>query len=109
MIPDQDFSELQLLINTELPLSMGEAVTQTNWLTRLGERINEMIIHDFNGLVTILYRFDVDEKRIRNNLRVGDHDSGRLIAQMIVDRLLEKIKTRRQYRRDDLIDENEKW
>ena len=66
----------------------------------LAEKINDMINKDFNALVQLLYRIDVNEAKLRGVLR--DHqasDSGQLIARLILERQWQKIMTRREYGR----------
>ena len=80
-------------------------------LTRELERhINWMILHDFNGLVQILYRMDVDEKKLRGLLQQhGDTDAAYIIAALMIERQVQKIKTRQQFRSPDDIPEEDKW
>ena len=78
--------------------------------TRLSLIINEMIDKDFNRLILVLYRFDIDESKLRRLL--GQHteeNAADTIAEMILNRQLEKQKSRENFRRDEQIDENEKW
>ena len=73
--------------------------------------INYLINHDFEKLVFYLYRIDVNESRMKYLLdqKEGENAAG-LIADLIIERQLEKIKSRQQFRqRDKDIDENEKW
>jgi DNA/RNA endonuclease G (NUC1) len=72
--------------------------------------INDMLQHDFDRLLGILYRIDVSEARLRYMLQSNpDTDAATLIANLIIERQWQKIKTRQEFRRDDNIDENERW
>jgi len=71
--------------------------------------INDLITHDLNKLMSLLYRVDVSEKILKQNLQEQKEDAGVIIAEMIIERQLQKTKTRRQFRSNDNIDENEKW
>jgi len=78
---------------------------------RLAEYVNRLITGDFNKLIYILYRLDISEKKLKQ-LLVGQQqtDAGLLIANMIIERQLQKIQSRKQYRmQDDGIGEEEKW
>lgn len=78
----------------------------------LAEKVNELLLRDFNKLVSILYRMDVNEIKLRQLLKDNpDVDAGHLIAEMMIERNLQKIKSRQQSnsQRDNNIDENEKW
>jgi len=77
---------------------------------KLAAYINQLINHDFEKLVHILYRLDVSEQKLKSTLASSSSDAGLLIAQMIIDRQLQKIKTRERYRQlDSNIDDEEKW
>ena len=59
----------------------------------------------------ILYRIDVNERKLKYLLQenVGE-DAAFIIADLIIERQIEKIKSRQQFsRRDDNISEEEKW
>jgi len=57
----------------------------------------------------ILYRVDVSEKTLKINLHKQERDPGIIIAEMIIERQLQKNKTRNQFKTNDDIPENEKW
>ena len=64
----------------------------------LAEKITGMINGDFSALVQLLYRVDVDELRLRLLLQENKaSDAGGLIARLILERLWQKILTRRAY------------
>jgi hypothetical protein len=77
----------------------------------LAERINELIQKDFQKLVSILYRLDISEEKLKYLLKENsDSDAGFIIAELIIERQIQKKKSRQQFsKRDDDIDENEKW
>ena len=77
----------------------------------LADRINDLILEDFEKLVTILYRTDVSEEKVRRLLQDNPGiAAGHIIAELIIERQLQKIKSRREFKqRDDDIDEDEKW
>jgi len=77
----------------------------------LAERINELINSDFQKLVSILYRMDVNEMKLKQLLKdnPGD-DAGIIIADLMIERQAEKIKSREQHsKRDENIIDDEKW
>lgn len=76
----------------------------------LAARINELIQHDFTGLINILYRIDVSESKLKQTLQANPgKDAGYIIAKLVIERQLQKIKTREELRNDGDIDEEEKW
>ena len=69
-----------------------------------------MILHRFEALVQTLYRMDIDETRLRTLLaQPGDTDAARIIANLLVERQLQKLRTRQQFRRDTDIPEEDRW
>lgn len=88
-----------------------KALTQPSLLNELASFINDLIINDFAQLVQMLYRIDISEKKLKQLLTDNaDKDAGKIIAEMIIERQLQKIKSRQQFsQRDNNIDENEKW
>ena len=78
---------------------------------RLAVYINRLITGDFSKLIFILYRLDISEQKLKQ-LLAGENqtDAGLLIANMIIERQLQKIQSRKKYRmRDDGIADEEKW
>ena len=52
----------------------------------LATQINELIKNDFNLLVQILYRIDVDETRLKQVLNSNPgEDAGKIIAAVIIN------------------------
>lgn len=77
---------------------------------QLAAYINELVTHDFEYLLSLLYRIDVDENKIRTLLDYKKEDNaGELIAGLIVERLEQKIKSREQFKPPTNIPEEEKW
>ncbi len=73
--------------------------------------INELINKDFHALVQLLYRIDVDEKKIRLYLNQNtNEDSASLLADLIIERQLQKIESKKQFRRNKNHEsDEEKW
>ncbi len=83
----------------------------------LADRINTMITADFNRLISLLYRIDVSETKLKQLLKENTGtDAGKLVAILILERLWEKIRLRRKFnsapgkdRDHSDPDEDEKW
>lgn len=77
----------------------------------LTARINELLANDFNKLISILYRLDINESKLRLLLQQQEgEDAAGIITDLIIERQLQKIKSREEFRpKQDDIDENEKW
>lgn len=79
-------------------------------LEELEAQVNWMVLHRFDALVQALYRMDVDERKLRSLLQgAGDTPAGRIIAELMVERQIQKLRTRRQFRRDSDIPDEDKW
>jgi len=77
---------------------------------KLAALIHELINHDFNKLILILYRLDINETKLKEKLADKTADAGLLIADMIIIREKEKIESREKYRqKSEDIPEKDKW
>ena len=64
---------------------------------RLQQHINELIQHDFNKLLTILYRIDVDEDKLKSALRQQPaRDAAEIIAELMIERQAGKRREERE-------------
>ncbi len=72
---------------------------------------NQLIQKDFQKLVTLLYRIDVSEAKLKYLLQLQrDENAGNIIAKLIIERQVEKMKSRQQFsKQNDDISEDEKW
>lgn len=97
-------------INTSLEISLPETLSQEELREKLAAHINHLINHDFEKLVYYLYRIDVDENKMRRLLeqREGENAAG-LIADLIIERQAQKIKSRQETTLNKDIPDNEKW
>ena len=72
--------------------------------------INELINHDFNGLVQLLYRIDVNEKRLKELLKQNEiADAAIIIADLIISRQLQKIESKKQFSQRKKSDTEDSW
>jgi len=78
----------------------------------LVDRVNQLILNDFEQLVSLLYRLDVSEAKIKELLQsYPQEDAALIIADLVIDREAEKIKSRREWRgkKYDESSGEEKW
>jgi hypothetical protein len=86
-------------LNDSYGLDLPEAATINALETVLADRINTMITADFKRLISLLYRIDVSETKLKQLLRENPGaNAGPLIARLILERQWQKIETRRKYR-----------
>jgi hypothetical protein len=84
-------------LNQSYGLDLPETVTIEALEGVLADRINTMITTDFSGLITLLYRIDVSETKLKKLLKENaGTDAGLLIARLILERQWQKIETRRE-------------
>lgn len=101
-----------LLVQKQLSgeFNIVPTLTFEEWLMQLAAAVNHLIQKDFSGLVHILYRLDVSEARLKGVLQEqAGKDAGELIATMMVERQLEKMRMRSQFRNPNNIPDDEKW
>jgi hypothetical protein len=103
---------LQIVINGvsgEFDLTPGKW-NREEFTLQLARIIEELIARDFPRLINILYRLDVDEQKLKNELKDNPGSpAGLQIANLIVERQLEKLKTRKQTDKNVDIPDNERW
>lgn len=68
-------------------------------LDLLARHINDLITSNFNMLLALLYRVDVDETRVRTELKNANKEetAGHIIARLIIARQNEKLKWRKKF------------
>ena len=66
--------------------------------SELETMINDLIKEDFSKLVQLLYRIDVSEAKLKNVLKEHpNEDAGKLIAQIVIERLAATKKARESF------------
>jgi hypothetical protein len=80
------------------------------WYRQLVDAVNDLLVHDFNALVQLLYRLDVNEHKIRTSLANNPvTDAAELIAQLLLERQLQKLETRQSAKTPPQDDGEERW
>lgn len=77
----------------------------------LAEKIDHLINNDFQKLVSILYRMDVSESKLKQLLNENPGTNAALIiTDLMIERQEQKIISRQQFRKkDENINDDEKW
>lgn len=95
MPPDQQISVTDKIIAATNTLADQAPAEMREQLISL---VNELINTDFNSLVQLLYRIDVDEKKLRNLLEANVNvNAASIIADVIIKRQLQKIAIEKQF------------
>lgn len=72
--------------------------------------INDLINHDFEKLIYYLYRIDVHEQKIKQLLQQHEgENAAEILAQLIIDRQLQKIKFKKEFQSPPADNDEEKW
>lgn len=103
--------EMENDIREQLTTSTGFDLPEANWKIRLVEEIRYLLEQDFHKLISILYRMDVAEGKLRGLLQENpDKDAAELIAGLMLERAAQRQQTREQYRRRETEnDSEERW
>jgi hypothetical protein len=91
--------ELIQIINKQFDADLTEDISKNELHQKLTIFLNDLILNDFQKLISILYKVDVDEKKLKKILRENTGtDAGEIIATLIIERELQKIETRKQFK-----------
>lgn len=104
-------SDLIKSINESLSLSLSASCSKEKLKENLSIEINRLITEDFNRLVILLYRIDVNEEKLKYLLQENTgKDASLIIAELIIERQLQKLKSRQQYsQQDENTEDAERW
>ncbi len=98
-------------INTDLALQLEPRLSEAELIAALSQFVNELIQSDFDRLIRMLYRIDIQESTLKQLLKThADKDAGHIIAVLIVERQKQKLKSRKQFMQSsDDIPLDERW
>jgi hypothetical protein len=97
-------------LNQSYGWELADSLTMQELEALLAEIVNGWIRSDFTRLVQFLYRIDISESRLRQLLEENTkEDTGQLLARLILERLWQKIETRRQYKPGETTSDEERW
>jgi hypothetical protein len=97
---------LKKSMDIDLPDNISYALLKE----KLSQHVRHLILNDFQKLVSVLYRIDVSEAKLKYLLKENaDKDAGLIIADLIIERQLQKIKSRQDFRQDSNIKDDDRW
>ena len=76
------------------------------------DKINYLLVNDFATLVQILYRIDIDELKLKENLRQQNTEpAAKVIAEMMIKRVSNTLEIKKHYsnQTQNNVDEDLKW
>jgi hypothetical protein len=103
-------SSVVTAINTDMQLQLNPVINEAELTAALVVHINHLINTNFEKLVNILYRIDVNENKLKELLsRHNEENAATIIAKAVIQRQLQKIKSREQYGTAANNSGEEKW
>jgi hypothetical protein len=98
-------------IKKDMAITLPDKISLVELEEALTIYANQLIQKDFQKLVTLLYRIDVSEAKLKYLLQMQrDENAGNIIAKLIIERQLQKIESRQYFNKPkDDISEEEKW
>ncbi len=92
-------NELIQILNKQIDTDFAEEISMQALQEKLTLQINDLILNNFQRLVTILYKVDVDENKLKRILKENSgNDAAGIIAHLIIEREVQKMETRKQFR-----------
>jgi hypothetical protein len=102
---DMPINNLLAQLDVELTIAQQQKLKE-----ELAGYINELLQHNFHHLVYLLYRIDVSERRLKSLLKEStETDAALIIADLMIQRQIEKRKSRDSYQNKAEQDDEEKW
>jgi hypothetical protein len=85
-------------------------ISYNELLLYLTNRVNTLLKDDFAALIQLLYRMDISEEKLRYLLAMNKGEmAGEIIASLMIERQMQKLDSRRLFKNNDDIPEEERW
>ena len=103
--------EVTVALQNELTLILPATFDWDDIQLLVKEKVEEMLQSDFQGLITLLYRIDVNESKLKEMLEAQKGaDAADIISALIIERQVQKAESRNAFRNNDQEkSEEEKW
>lgn len=99
-------SGLNESLGTNLPVTVSDAQLKE----MISRYLNELIVHNFQKLVQLLYRIDVNEERLKQMLQENtETDAATILTELILERQKQKLKFRQETRPHRKDTDEERW
>lgn len=103
-----ELKETALALQQEWGLAIPTALTETDLLDKLAERVMQLVNEGPDAFYQLMYRLDIPERKLQGT--AGHLDAAHRIARLIYERQLQKIRSREYYKRTgDIPDADLKW
>jgi hypothetical protein len=101
---------IKVYLQDELAIKSPDHPSMEELTAALAAYVNRLISTDFEKLVRLLYRIDVNENKLKHMLKENKgQEAGELIASLIIERQILKIKTREQFKPPGSHTDEENW
>jgi hypothetical protein len=100
---------LQLYFQNNYHIEMSENFNQAFLEQQLTQYINNLINNNFQKLVFLLYKIDINETKLTHILQNTNTDSAKVITHLIIEREMEKYSSRKNFTQNNLNSDEEKW
>ena len=111
-LPAKYLQETVIWANDNFNISIPGNVSYDELLELLAAKLELMISNDFQQFVYLLYRVDVAEKKVKqllNEAALLGTDPYKPIANLVLERQLQKIISRATFKQENLPDDEERW
>lgn len=109
-LPEKHLQETASWAADTFSLRIPDTVSYEMLRNRLADRLEQLISEDFQQFIFLLYRIDISEKRVQAILEENTgYPAYQAIAELIMERQLQKIASRAAFRNDQLPDDEERW
>jgi hypothetical protein len=96
MADTHDSLQKEIVQRWNIPTDTG--LMHHELLEALAKQVSRLIDSDINRLMTAMYTLDIDELRFADAMRLPGKDMvARAVAELILEREIQKMETRRQY------------
>jgi hypothetical protein len=95
-----DLQQLRALVAQDFdPVPLEEAVSEERLLELLSEQVAWLIEHRLEYLMSLMYRLDVDERKVDRALSpAAEEPAHTALAKLILDRQRQRAFTKKHYR-----------
>ncbi len=98
-------------LNNSLSLQLPNKISYEEIHSQLSIQINQLIKNNFEALVALLYKIDVNEEKLKHFLIDNpNEDAGNVIASLIIERQQQKLNLKTKFKKNNTAGDNEeKW
>lgn len=102
-INKDELTFIQSQLVEDIDIDVSEDISYEELYKAILYRVEHLLSVDAGLLFSYLYRLDIDEQQLKVALRGDKEQSGiELIAQMILQRQMKRIETKKKYRQDPI-------